>query len=163
MSQPAATILVVDDEPAQRQFLRAALRNHEVVAAASGEEALQLLSSRSFDLVISDQKMPGMSGIELLQWIREQTPETPVLILTAYGTIDSAVEAVKLGAEDYLIKPVQSPDEIRVAVARTLDKRALAARDRLYRAAQEAEFPADIVAESAQMRELLRRNPHRSC
>jgi DNA-binding NtrC family response regulator len=156
MSQPAATILVVDDEPAQRQFLRAALRNHEVVAAASGEEALQLLSSRSFDLVISDQKMPGMSGIELLQWIREQTPETPVLILTAYGTIDSAVEAVKLGAEDYLIKPVQSPDEIRVAVARTLDKRALAARDRLYRAAQEAEFPADIVAESAQMREVLR-------
>lgn len=155
MSQRAATILVVDDEPAQRQFLRGALRDHDVVAAASGEEARQLLSSRSFDLVITDQKMPGMSGIELLHWIKEQVPETPVLILTAYGTIDQAVEAVKLGAEDYLIKPVQSPDELRVTVARMLDKKTLAARDHLFRDAQEAELPSDIVAESAKMKAAL--------
>ncbi len=156
MPQAAASILVVDDEPAQRQFLRAALRDHDVVSVASGEEARQLLSSRSFDLVITDQKMPGMSGIELLGWIKEQAPETPVLILTAYGTIDSAVEAVKRGAEDYLIKPVQSPDELRMTVARTLDKRLLTARDRLYRASQEAEFPPGVVAESTRMKEVLR-------
>ncbi len=151
-----ATILVVDDEPAQRQFLRAALRSHEVVAVASGEEARQLLAQRSFDLVITDQRMPGMSGLDLLHWIKDQTPETPVILLTAYGTIDSAVEAVKLGAEDYLIKPVQSPDELRLTVARTLDKKTLAVRDRLYRAAEEAEFPPDIVAESSAMRTVLR-------
>ena len=156
MEAPRSLVLVVDDEPAQRQFLRKSLdRDFEVVAAASGEEAVQLLEKRSFNLVITDQRMPGLDGLGLLGWIRENAPETPVIMLTAFGTITSAVEAVKQGAEDYLTKPVESPEELRLAVSRVLEKKSLSAKEQVYREEKEAEFPADIIAQSVQMRAVL--------
>ncbi len=156
MSAVRHTILVVDDEPAQRQFLRAVLeREYQVSSAASGEEARKLLQNRGFDLVISDQRMPGMSGLELLAWIREHQPEVPVVLLTAFGSIDSAVEAMKMGAEDYLTKPVESPDQLRLVVARCLERKRLKAQRALSRVEKEAEFPADVVAESPAMRQVL--------
>src|SRR5512139_3951483 len=105
-------ILVVDDESAQRQLLSGSLsRDYSVVTAASGLEATQLLSHRSFDLIITDERMPGMTGIELIRWVREHAPEIPIVVMTAYGSVETAVEAMKLGAEDYLTKPLKSLDE----------------------------------------------------
>ncbi|GAB4234440.1 MAG: sigma-54 dependent transcriptional regulator [Acidobacteriota bacterium] len=150
------SVLLVDDDPAQRQFLRAALeRDYRVTAASSGEEARQLLQKQGYDLVLTDERMPGMSGLELLQWVRESTPETPVVLLTAYGSIESAVEAMRLGAADYLTKPVGSPEELRLVVSRCLRQKVLAAEKKVTQAERELEFPSDIVAASPGMRRAL--------
>jgi DNA-binding NtrC family response regulator len=150
------SVLIVDDEPAQRQLVRAVLeKEYEVTSAASGEEARQILAGRGFDLVITDQRMSPMTGIQLLEWIKAHAPETPVIILTAYGTIDSAVEAVKSGAEDYLSKPLKSPEELRLTVARVLEKKGLRDQGLVLRQEREAEFPPDVVAESREMRRVI--------
>lgn len=100
-------VLVVDDEAKMQRVLEIMLKRmgHEVVCAGNGTEALQVLKSSPADLVISDLRMPGMSGTELLKTLREQGNEVPVIIMTAYGTIESAVEAMKLGACDYIVRP----------------------------------------------------------
>ncbi len=151
------TILVVDDEPAQRQLLGGSLsRDYSVVVAADGREAMQLLGHRSFDLVITDERMPDVSGIELIRWMRDKAPETPVIVLTAYGSVETAVEAVKLGAEEYLIKPLKSPEELRLAVAKVLRNRDLRDERVLHQQETDAAFPPDIVAESDGMKRMLR-------
>jgi two-component system, NtrC family, response regulator AtoC len=150
------SILIVDDEPAQRQLLTASLnREHTVVAAASVSEATQLLSARSFDLIITDERMPDRSGLELVKWVRERMPEMPILMLTAYGSIATAVEAMKLGAQEYLTKPLKSPDELRLVVNRTLRQRTLRDQSLVLQEQAEAVFPADIVAESEEMKRVL--------
>jgi DNA-binding NtrC family response regulator len=150
------SILVVDDEAAQRQLLTSALaKDYPVVAAANGAEAVQLLSARSFDLIITDERMPEMDGLQLIRWVREHMPEIPIIVLTAYGSIVTAVEAMKLGAQEYLTKPLKSPDELRLVVARTLSQRMLRDQSLLLRAETEAQFPADIVAESHAMKHVL--------
>jgi DNA-binding NtrC family response regulator len=151
------SILVVDDEAPQRQLMLAVLeKEFRVTAAANGEEARQLLSQRSFDLVITDERMPVMSGSELLRWIRENVSETPVVILTAFGSIQTAVEAIKLGAADYLTKPLKSPDELRLVVSRVLEQRILQNERLIQRAESEAYFPtSEIVAESQAMKRVL--------
>jgi DNA-binding NtrC family response regulator len=151
------TILVVDDEPGQRQFISGALsRDYETVTAANGTEASQLLSHRSFSLVITDERMPGMSGIELLQWMRDKSPETPVIVLTAYGSVETAVEAIKLGAEEYLTKPLKSPEELRIVVQKILGRRAMRDRSLLHQQETEAAFPLDVIAESESMKQIFR-------
>ena len=150
------SILVVDDEPAQRQLLTAALsKDYTVVAAANGTEAVQLLSARSFDLIITDERMPEMTGNELIRWVRERMPEVPVIVMTAYGSIRTAVEAMKLGAQEYLTKPLKSPDELRLAVARTMRQRMLRDQSLVLRAETEAEYPPDIIAGSDAMKRVL--------
>jgi two-component system response regulator FlrC len=150
-------ILVVDDEPGQRQFVSGALsRNYEIVTAANGLEASQLLSHRSFSLVVTDERMPGMGGIDLIRWIREKSPETPVIVLTAYGSVETAVEAIKLGAEEYLTKPLKSPEELRIIVEKVLGRRKLIDRSLLHQQETDAAFPADIIAESESMKQIFR-------
>jgi two-component system, NtrC family, response regulator AtoC len=150
-------ILIADDEPGQRQFISGSLsRNHDITVAANGLEASQLLARRSFDLVITDERMPGMSGIELIRWMRENSPETPVIVLTAYGSVETAVEAIKLGAEEYLTKPLKSPDELRIVVEKVLNRRALHDRSLLHQQEIEAAFPSDVVAESESMKHVFR-------
>jgi two-component system response regulator FlrC len=147
----------VDDEPAQRRLLQSILRKQfEVVPAADGLEARSLLEARGFDLIITDDRMPRMSGTELVAWVRENLPETPVIVLTAYGSIETAVEAMRLGASDYLTKPLKGPDELRLVVDRALSRRRLEDRTLVHQADTDAEFPGDIVAHSQAMREVLR-------
>ena len=100
-------ILIVDDEPEMRIAITEALKRegHQTEAAENGADALLRLEGEVFDLVISDVKMPKMSGQELLREIKEQWPHTQVIMMTAYGTIDNAVESMKQGAFDYLLKP----------------------------------------------------------
>jgi DNA-binding NtrC family response regulator len=150
------SILIVDDEAGQRQFLSGSLaKEYEIVAAANGREASQLLSHRSFSLVITDERMPDMSGIELVRWMRENSPETPVIVLTAYGSVETAVEAIKLGAEEYLTKPLKSPEELRLIAAKVLRSRAARDRSQLHQEEMEAALPLDVVAESASMKQIF--------
>ena len=114
-------VLVVDDESKMQRVLEIMLKRmgHEVVCAGNGMEALQIIKSAPADLVISDLRMPGMNGTELLKTLREQGNEVPVIIMTAYGTIESAVEAMKLGACDYIVRPFDV-EALEVAIARIL-------------------------------------------
>jgi DNA-binding NtrC family response regulator len=149
-------ILVVDDEAGQRQLVRAILdKDNDITTAASGAEAVRLLQKRIFDLIITDQRMPGLSGMDLIRWCKENSPETPIIVLTAYGSIQTAVEAVKLGAQDYLTKPLKNPEELRRVVARVLGEKDLRTQNLAHRVEAETLFPPDIVAESPAMRQVL--------
>ena len=111
-----ASIFVTDDEPALRNALvkRLSKRQHRVRAFESGAELLAALDHDIPDLILLDLKMPGMTGIEVLQAVRERARDAVVIILTSYGTVEDAVEAMKLGAYDFLIKSVdlQSVDPV---------------------------------------------------
>jgi DNA-binding NtrC family response regulator len=104
----STSILIVDDEPNVLNIIKEAVSTagFEVTACQSGEEALPLLETHPPDLLLTDLRMPGISGMELLGRAREHSPDTQVIILTGYGDMKSAVEAIRLGAFDYLSKPV---------------------------------------------------------
>jgi len=125
-------ILVVDDKEGMREFFEIFLskEGYQVSAAGRGEEALQLARAARFDLVISDIKMPGIGGIALLKGLRELDPQLPVIMVTAYPTIESSIEAMKLGAYDYIIKPFNN-DEIRIKIAKAIEASTLR-RQNLY-------------------------------
>lgn len=115
-------ILVVDDESIVRISCERILgpEGYEVVGAPEAAEGLRLLGEESFDLVLTDLKMPGMDGIEFLKRIKERWAEIRVVIVTGYQTIDSAVRSIKLGAFDYVNKPF-SPDQLKDVVQRALN------------------------------------------
>src|SRR5919112_2034998 len=122
------SILVVDDDENLRWVTQTQLEDagYEVVASPDGEAALRSLNGRRPDLVLTDLKMPGMSGMDLLKRIRAIDSEIPVLMITAFGTIQSAVEAVKNGAYDYLTKPFDY-EELVLSVKRALEHSTLIA------------------------------------
>jgi DNA-binding NtrC family response regulator len=120
------SILVVDDERSIRIGLKGLLtkEGYEVTIAENGDEALRLLTSHEYDLVLTDLRMAGLDGLSLLKKIKEQRPETFVMLMTAYGSEKIAVEAMKAGARDYLIKPFDN-DEVKILVRQALEQRAL--------------------------------------
>lgn len=120
-----ARILVVDDEKAMRLSLSEifVLRGAQVTAAADGREAIELLNQRDFDLMMLDLKMPGMSGMQVLEVAQKVRPGTVVILLTAHATLDSAISALRRGAFDYLLKPCE-PRTLIAGVERGLAKRA---------------------------------------
>ncbi|MBL7201719.1 MAG: response regulator transcription factor [Anaerolineae bacterium] len=117
-------ILIVDDEATLRMTMADLLEaeGREVVAAASGEEALAYLEDGNFDLLIVDLIMPGIDGLQVIDVAKKLIPEAQIIMLTAYGTLDSAIQAMRRGAADYLLKPAQAP-EIEAAVDRALQQR----------------------------------------
>jgi two-component system response regulator AtoC len=135
-----ARILVADDEPGLREFIIDSLEldEHTVIPAKDGREAAKLLDERGFDLVLTDLKMPGLDGMGILRKVRAEQPEVEVIMMTAHGTVDNAVEAMKLGAFEYLQKPLSGPDELRLLVGRALERRGL--RDRVDGAARHTEL-----------------------
>jgi len=128
----SSTVLIVDDEPLIRETLRLNLldQGHAVEAAASGEEALNLLD-RDFDLIITDLVMDGIGGLEVLRLAKQKRPEQAVFILTGHGELESAVCALRLGADDYLAKPYDH-DELVLRVGRCLEERRLRQTVRIY-------------------------------
>ncbi len=127
-------ILVVDDE---RSLVLLATRilkkeGYDVKGAYSGPEALVIMEKFAPNLIISDLKMPEMSGIELLKKVKRRSPETDFIILTAYASVENAVEAMKSGALDYLIKPLKNPDELRLAVEKVLERQTLIRSNTLW-------------------------------
>lgn len=119
-----AKILIVDDEENIRKMLRRALEseNHEIETALNGDEGLSKIKEDDFDLILLDLKLPGMDGIEVLEKMREEDILVPVLIITGYGSTESAVKVMKLGAIDYLQKPFK-PQDIKEQVTDILKRR----------------------------------------
>ncbi|MFQ5898322.1 MAG: sigma-54-dependent transcriptional regulator [Candidatus Methylomirabilia bacterium] len=130
MSDPA-TLLVVDDDPAVRQSLERTLmrEGYQVVLASDGEVALERLRDRNADLVLADLKMPGLSGLELLRAAKVIAPDVDVIMLTAFGTVEEAVKAIKDGAYDFLTKPFQRNQLLRL-IRQALERRALIQENR---------------------------------
>jgi len=145
-------VLVVDDEAGIRAFIRQALESEglEVTEARDGQEASRLLERRSFHLMLTDLKMPRLDGMALLERARASVPEMEVIVLTAHGTVESAVQAMKLGAFEYLTKPLSGPAELRLIVERALERRRLKQqRDR------GPEAGGSMIAEDPVMRKVV--------
>jgi two-component system response regulator FlrC len=150
-----ARILVVDDDDDVRAFLAEALEasGHEVEQAEDGEVAYRRLLARNFHVLLTDLKMPRLDGMELLRRMRSEQPEVEIVVLTAHGKVAGAVEAIKLGAFDYLEKPLESPAALRRIVDRAIERRGL--RDQAERSRQEPPLrlswgaPAMVAVETA--------------
>ncbi|MGZ3654033.1 MAG: sigma-54-dependent transcriptional regulator [Bdellovibrionota bacterium] len=147
------SLLVVDDEESIRELLVIMLKRegYDVETAVDGESAASVLTKRGFDAVITDIAMPGISGIELLAKVRAQSFDTAVIVMTAHGSTESAVEAMKLGASDYLTKPFQI-DEMKIAVANALKVRAMERENRQLRTELGKSFSvSNIIGNAASM------------
>jgi two-component system response regulator PilR (NtrC family) len=150
-------ILIVDDELSMREFLSILVERegYEAFVAAHAEDALLLLENNLFDLVISDVQMPGLNGIELLARIKSMAPETAVLMMTAFTAAEQAVEAMKLGAYDYISKPFKV-EEIKVLIRNALEKSDLKRENSLLRqTAQQRDSFCGIIGASPKMKEIF--------
>ncbi|WP_305045688.1 sigma-54-dependent transcriptional regulator [Geoalkalibacter sp.] len=150
-------ILIVDDEQGMRRLLDRVLsrEGYETVAVPGGEEALRELGIGGVDLALVDIQMPGMTGLELLERIKEFDPGLPTIMITAYGTVESAVKALRAGAYDYITKPFET-DEIKLTVAKALEHERLLAENRYLHEelAQRFSF-SGIASESSRMRQVF--------
>src|SRR5271155_73472 len=148
-----ARILVADDQEMMRDSLAATLARdgHEVIAAGDGPAAVGRLSAQGrFDLLITDLKMPKMTGIELLAEAKRLRPEMPVVLMTAFATVATAVEAMKLGAYDYIQKPFDG-EEIKLLVDRTLEHNRLIRENQALRTTTEMNAPRPLIGDSEVM------------
>ncbi|MFO7687185.1 MAG: sigma-54 dependent transcriptional regulator [Desulfobacterales bacterium] len=151
-------ILIAEDEPAQREMLGGFLakEGHHVIAAANGDEALEKIKAHTLDLAIVDYKMPGLTGLEVLKRAKGLNPRLDVLILTAFGTVDTAVQAMKAGAADYLGKPIDL-DELLCVIDRIAERRTLQRENELLRQQlnEKGLLQKQIVHSSRQMAEMI--------
>ena len=149
-------LLVDDDEVFLRPLHRTLeLAGYEVLPVQSGEEALDTLKAEDVDLVLTDKRLPGMDGVALVRQIKTDHPDLAVVVMTAYGTIESAVEAMRLGAEDYLVKPFEAA-EMLLVIRRAIEFQALkSANRRSIRRNQERFTFRNVVAESAVMQSVF--------
>lgn len=150
-------ILLVDDEPKLGRVLATALQSasYTVERVLSGSEALAKLASMTFDVVVTDLKLPDISGIQVLQHVRELPSAPDVIMMTAYASAETAVEAMRLGAVDYLIKPF-SIDELRIKIARLIGRRALQEQNgNLQAQLEKVQSIESLVGTSARMREVI--------
>ncbi len=146
-------IIVIDDEVNAAAALETLLREdgYEVAKANDARAGLRLLDEIDADVVVTDLRMPGIDGLELLARIKEVRPETMVILMTAYGTVKTAVKAMKLGAEDYLSKPIDV-EELEVILARAVEKKRLFEETRVLRERLERKYKLDnLVGESPEM------------
>lgn len=154
MTSSPGRILVADDEPGVRSFLAEALEldGHHVVQATNGRDALQKLEAETVQVVVTDLKMPELDGLGLLRSLRVQQPEIEIIIITAHGSVDNAVEAMKLGAFDFLQKPISGPSEIRLLVERALERHRL----RSFREATKGDGGPPLSHGAASMQPVIR-------
>src|SRR6266550_2928370 len=151
------TLLIIEDEAKMRRLLELNLGEDgfKMLSAPDAETGLQLLASEQVDLVLTDLKLPGMSGLELLQAVKRQNAALPVVVMTAFGSVETAVEAMKAGAADYVLKPF-SLSEMRMVVRKELDVRNLREENRSLREALGKRYThPNVVARSPKMQEVL--------
>src|SRR5512146_2305917 len=151
MVATTAKILVADDEPGVRLTTQAILQDegYDVETASGGLEAVEAIRQRHFDLVLTDLKMPGVDGLGVLAEVRKRSPLTVTVMMTGYGSVGSALEAVQLGAYEYLLKPIEVED-LKQAVRRSLERKRLSEIDALYRISwtvTQSQNPASIASE----------------
>ena len=152
----APVVLVVDDEPGIVDSLQKILERESlrVLTAGSGGEALDLVRREPVSVLITDLMMPGMSGIDLLKASRSVSPETETVLMTAYGTVENAVEAMKQGAYDFVTKPIKRAHLLRV-VGKALEKRSLVQENRSLRAQLAAEKRRALIGQSLPWRRTM--------
>jgi len=157
MKSGSAKILIVDDELIVRESLAQLLasKNFSVQAVETGEEALKLISENSFDMVLVDLKLPGIDGMEVLRNIKKQCPEAEVIIITAYASVDSAVQAMKEGAYDYVVKPFD-PEEIVQLINKVVEHQTLKKENLLLRQKLEEVYAFEVlIGKSKAMQEVF--------
>lgn len=156
MNEPVQ-ILIIDDEEAMRDSMSLVLKKegYAVRQAAEGKDGLSLFNQETFHVVFLDLKLPGMKGMQVLSRIKEVSPETPVVMITGYGSIESAVEAIKLGAFDYMAKPF-TPEELRIIAKKAIESRKMMFENIYLRSELQAksEFGL-IVGKSKAMKKVL--------
>src|SRR3954471_23490712 len=152
------SILIADDEESIRHVLATLLeaRGYEVRGVSDGEEALRELSARDYDALLTDVRMPRLDGLSLVRAAQSQHPDLTIVVMSAYGSHELAIEAMKAGAYDYLPKPFR-PDEVLLVLRKAEERERLRLENqRLRREISAARGPARLIAESAAMREVLR-------
>ncbi len=149
------SVLVVDDDKLVNEFINETLTRagYECIPVFSGEEALEKIKNQSFDIVLTDLKMREMDGIALLEHCRRLSPDTRVIMMTAYGTVETAVKAIKLGAVDFLLKPV-SPDTLEHILSRVTEVLKLRAENEILRKDVESKFH-NIIGKTPVMKEVF--------
>jgi len=140
-------ILIVDDDPGFRKLLETILtgEGYRVTTAATVAEAIGSCERKQYHLIVSDLRLPDGEGLEVLRWSKEHMPETPVIMITGFGTVASAVEAMKLGAADYLGKPLSSPDELRMLVRKALEHSQSETEREMLREEQQRRFSCGTI------------------
>ena len=156
-------ILIIDDEILIRNFLSETLRRKkfEVTTAENGNKALSLLKEQTFDLVLTDMKMPDITGIDVLKKVKELSPQTLVVIITAFGSIENAVEAMRLGAFNYLIKPF-SPDTIEAVIEKAQEHLSLLNENQYLRqqlSPNQGRSDSSYICESPAMKQIFSQIP----
>jgi len=152
------SVLIVDDDASMRHLLSVILndRGYEAAAVATAEDALKELDARDYDLVLTDLRMPGMGGLALVRELHRERADQLVIVMSAYGTHDTALEAMKAGAYDYLPKPFK-PDDVVLVLRKAEERERLARENRRLRSELGAAFPIDgLVVRSEAMHELVR-------
>ncbi|MBW1835629.1 MAG: sigma-54-dependent Fis family transcriptional regulator [Deltaproteobacteria bacterium] len=152
------TILIVDDEKNYPPILSAVLKEEgfETFTANSGPEALQILENSDVDLVLTDMKMPVMDGIELLEKVKMKDPKLPIIMMTAYGTVEKAVEAMQKGAYNYILKPFDN-ERLVIYVNKALEMYRMVKENRELRSAMESRFGfGNIIGKSKEMQEVFK-------
>lgn len=153
----ASSILMVDDDAAFRHVMSGELQRlgYEVATAASGEEAVQRVGAGEYDVLLLDLRLPGMSGLETLRTVNAKAPSTEVIMLTGHGSIDTAIEAIRAGAFDYVVKPCPL-DELDVRIQRALERRALRRRANvLERGLTPPNLESSFIGESPEFRRMM--------
>ncbi|HJN24079.1 MAG TPA: response regulator, partial [Rhodospirillales bacterium] len=156
---PIDKVLVADDDTFSREFLYETLKDrYEVVIAGDGEDAWEKFQREPTDVVFTDMRMPGMTGMELLEKIRNSNPETAIIMVTAFGAVEDAVEAMKLGAFDYLLKPI-SPDQVDVRMQKLEEHYALKSENKYLKELieEQQEGIDDMIAEDPRMVKIMGR------
>lgn len=151
------TILIVDDEASQRQVLTGYLKRkgYKILEADSGTKGVEMASGNIVDVVLTDYKMPDKNGLELLKEIKSRNPETAVVVMTAFGTIENAVEAMREGAYDYLTKPIEL-DELDLLLQRIVERQQLISENRMMRQQLLEKYQfSGIIVKSKKMEEVL--------
>src|SRR5256712_4023877 len=154
---PDTRVLVVDDERSMRELLAIMLRQagHDVTVADGGEAAIKALKTDTFDLVITDLRTREVNGLAVLRAAKEQSPETVVVVITAFASTETAVEAMKLGAYDYITKPFKM-DEIKLILANALERKRLQDENQaLKRQLRRERSVESFVGRSPQMLEMF--------
>jgi two-component system NtrC family response regulator len=151
------TILIVDDEKNYLTILSAVLEDEgfEILTALGGREALEVHKTSDLDLIVTDMKMPGMDGIELLKHIKSVDPDLPIIMMTAHGTIDKAVEAMQKGAYSYILKPFDN-ERLIIYVKKAISMYQVVKENRRLRDAVESQYHfGNIIGKSKKMRNIF--------
>ncbi len=150
-------LLIVDDEQGMRDLLSIMLRKqgYEVDVAESGEEAISRVTREEYDLLVTDISMPGLDGLTVLRRVREIAPELPTILITAYASTESAIEALKLGAYDYIVKPFDV-EEFKIVISHTLERKRLEKENRFLREELQGQYSFEgLLGKSQKMKEIF--------